>query len=335
MKKFIVISLAVMAVVSCTRFYEITDSEDSPVTVDLQGVIRTAETRGTGVVEGNKPADDLAVSIFRANQDKTGTYDDVFEKAISATFEKGGRLIMNPKQTYLADDKRKSKFYGLYPLANTSDNTVYSKENRTVKYLVDGDTDIMASEFVVGDRKNAGGKMVFNHILTQLVVKMMPKHTPNLTDVQKKEELNAIQESYGKVLSVTIAKKHGDAIVFLPSPLNANAVTRIEYTDKDTNADLQLTTAHTAGLEITENNIKFGHALFIPEDTGEELELTLVTSEYTYRTKLASQKYDKNKSYTFVFKFSVSAIEIEEDVNNGAEMGLWTPGASDQDVDVD
>jgi hypothetical protein len=338
MKKSSCVLLAFMALAGCSKSDWIPGDEESGVPVELRGVIRTA-TRGDGIIDGTVPESSLELSLFRANQNKDHVYPGVYDKAIAGVFAEDGTLVMQPLQTYLADAARSSKFIGLYPKANTDDGENYDASARTVAYTIDGSTDIMCSTFAEGTKAEAAGKLTFNHLLTQILVKVVAVYSSTtLTAQQKAEELAAIRESYGKVESVVIAGKQGAAKVTLPAPTadNANAVS-IAYDNVAGNTPLTVISTYgvNTGLQISDTSTDFGYALFVPiGGTGETLSLTVNTEDYTYTTAIAEDTYAAGRICTIIIRFSVDSVTIEEDPDNGADMVVWG-GTAEKPVDVD
>jgi hypothetical protein len=319
MKKSMIMVLAVTALCGCLpeQTSDATDNIYSDVPVELTGVISMGEeTRGEGVIENgissNYPTKDLVVSIFRADEDaSTDAYSGVYQKAVYGTFKSDGTFVMSPEQTYYANSNRSSKFIALYPMATRE---MYNESEATVTYQIDGSTDIMTGNFVEGSKgAPIDTPMEFRHLLTQLKVKI---------EVDHEADLEVIRAGYGKIKGISIAGRRGQAVAYLPLPNRGDTVATIAFSD---GAALSVVTPYTAGVDIPENTMYYGYAMFVP--TEETLELTVVTERndpgVTTVTLTAGTVYAAGESREVTLKFSKSSIKAITD-NFTAILNAWS-----------
>jgi hypothetical protein len=333
MKKNVFMYLAATALlVSCSKV-EVVEPASDGVPVELSGVLNAgAGTRGDGVI-GNidtKPAVSLNLSVFRADQ----PYGTEYKDPIGGTFTTGGEIDMDPKQYYLADGDKKSKFIAVYP--NTGE---YSKTARTLNFTVDGTTDIIASQLVEGS-KNAkiSTPMAFRHLLTQIQVSVVAD--PTATD----EEKAAIStQIFGKVSSIIIKNRAGTALVTLPAP-TTDAGTEVDPIVATLAGDLTLFPTHgdTGGLTIPTNDTPapYGYTILAPV-TAEALTLEIETAGGTKTRYTSPLTLNKGNAYAIKIIFKTTGEpEIEGGGdgtdNDGATLAPWIgPNGDPESVDVD
>jgi hypothetical protein len=344
MKKNVFMYLAVTALlVSCSKV-EVVEPASDAVPVELSGVLNTgAGTRGDGVIEstpapGNLPTEDLTLSIFRADQPYGTAYND----PIGGTFTKDGAINMSPAQYYLVDANKKSRFIAVYP---NSDNFVYTKADRTLAYTIDGSTDIIASQVAEGGKGDAIEPLIFNHLLTQIRVKLVVNDVDAQNDPLTEEQKNGISAQWGKITAITLADKAGTATVTLPNLTVSegsegavvNPLTDITLSNEDV---LPLTTTHgqTDGYTLTATETEYGYAMFLPigTDTPLTLDIKYADGTGTAHATTVAQSFDAGKAYEIILKFNLDGTVIDGGGTDGTGARLigWVPDTTTPNIPV-
>jgi hypothetical protein len=319
MKKILFMMLAVMALVSCSKF-EVFSDEDIKTNgslVELSGVIEDMDTRaGAGVISGKLSAD-LSVSVFRADMsaDATPVYSKYNADAIAGTVaEKDGKLAMSPKQRFFPNAARKSKFIAVYPSDGTFTNEAGSnKTTGTVTFALDGKTDVMCTNIAEGYKGLAAmPKLTFKHLLTRVDVKIQAEAGAGYTN-------NDIRALWGNIKTITVKDKKIDAVVTLPAATDANTATAsIAAVTGGTATALSLWngTAAPGEAALPDAATYFGYAMFLPVTDG-KLTFNISTTDGgdTTATTQADKTYEAGKSYTIIISFTLENIprlEFEE-----------------------
>jgi hypothetical protein len=322
MKKNVFMLLAVTALllVGCSKMeqvYPVPGGELSEVPVELSGVIN-AGTRGAGPIAGINPSADLELSVFRADATSAMTYNTTFPRKLDGTLTTTGSVTMSPKQYYLVDGTRYTKFIAVYP--RVADEK-HKADANTVEYTIDGTTDIMTSTVVQGNKATTPPpSLAFTHKLTQVRVKVIADGTA--------DELTAIPGIWGKVTGITLTNKAVTALVTLPDP-NSGAAS-IAQKPSTTAAPLPLATTHSSGLAIPTNGtaVEFGYAMFLPvSSAGLELKITTETSGATPKTVTTDStlSFVEGKVYTITIRFKASGGTEVVSVTGGGSMTEWQP----------
>jgi hypothetical protein len=325
MKKNVFMCLAAMALlVSCSKS-EVGPASDD-VAVELSGVINTdASTRAgenEGVKESNNdllPKSLLYLSVFRADATSGTSYGNVYTNAaaIDGTFDVTGQIAMDPLQYYLIDETKSSKFIAVHPRIDAADySTKYTAAARTVEYEIDGNSDIIASTVVEGNKSNPiGTYMVFSHLLTQVQVKVVADAASTSAD-------------WGKLTEISINGKAVTALVTLPDPSTAGQAV-INY--KEGSGALPLVSEYsTDGLDIpTGDAVLFGYAMFLPsEDESLTFNITTARGGTGKTVTTTAIDWDASNAYEIVIEFQANGNAIVQPGKTGqdaAKLNQWNP----------
>lgn len=290
-----------LLVVGCSK-NSLPDDQFDPAEIRLRGGLQVSENvnvRGVGPIEGDKPAHDLSLAIFRANEPYSDAYTSTPVDGTMAA--ETGVITFYPTQ-YYPTNGCKTKLIGLYPAGDE-----YTPSERTVIYSTpNGSTDIMAGDLVEGCRsKPINGKMTFGHLLTQVQVYVKAKE-------------DAVAAAWGKITGITIVDKKEGYVVTLPKP-SVGGLATIASTG-EIPGELPLTTAEGGAIGpfgLNTNFRPYGYAMFLPVTNDEELTLSITTENGgTQELAISSDDddiYEAGKAYkikiTFkgAFEISVSA----------------------------
>jgi hypothetical protein len=191
----------------------------------VAGGVESRSTNGDYSYEtlADKP---LPVSVARLDQIlTTGAYLPYTTEALRAAQLKGedGEIWMtfNPKEDYLArtsgGEHDNTKLIGWYPPVGDTTGSAWSVDDEgkaTVRFTVDGQTDILMSALVEGSRKNTFGAspdngMLFKHLLTKFAVRVFTRDED-------------VANEWGKVKSIKIKGKAQQCAVVLPGADSPN-----------------------------------------------------------------------------------------------------------------
>jgi predicted secreted hydrolase len=309
MKKNVFMCLAVTALwASCSQQEQYPESNGVPM--ELSGVIG-----GTRVpIESNEsdlPTSAItSLSIFRTDGHFSGgeiAYAPFTATTsnFSGTFNADGTITMNPTQYYL-DNEYKSRFIALDPAPTES-----------FTYTIDGDTDIIASQVVEGNKTSIiTTPMAFEHLLTQVKVFV-------------KAETDAAVTKWGAIKTISIKSTPLTATVTLPNPpaaLSIATITGIEASRADL---LIVHTGDNMSIPITTAG-SYGYAMFLP--TTGPLTLTIETENYTIEKTTTATTFVAGKVYPIELKFTATALSVSVSPNN-ATLDAWDTTAQ-EDIEV-
>jgi hypothetical protein len=335
MKKINCMLLAVMALVGCSEFDQISNGDESRVPVRLYGVINdTGITRGDGVIEQNLTSD-LSLDLFRADMDPGLAYGSTYMKKLGGVMDADGKIALTPTQYYLPNVAQKTKYIAVYPAGG-----VYNENDRTVTYVLDGTMDVMCSNTVESHKGiTTFPTLTLDHLLTRLEVLVK-------ADNNGGAELTDIIDSWGKVKSIKVKGRKTGVVLTLPAPTaTAGEVGMLAAADTGSTADLELknkdgSTIATEGIEIPGNGTSttFGYALFLPTaGSGEKLTLEIETENsggaVTINTA-ANVKYLAATVYkiTVLFNLNDATLNVEMSAGSGGT-GTWGDGSA-ENIDI-
>lgn len=351
MKKKIFYLLPVLALAACTS-NDLTESVTSPsneIRVTT-GVGSIAVTRGDGMINSTLTAD-LDVSAIRVDQSGStpaypANYTGIAAKSAKVA-KVGMTMTFNPAEYYLASGD-KTKILAWYPTSGTWDPAT-----STVKFTtIDGSTDIMATGFAEGDKdsKIAANALTFDHILTQIAVKV---YTPTAAE----------QTNWGGIESITIKDVKKDVILTLVAPNAATGsytssfatVGDMDLVKKDptvlatgtgtsisgTNADIKGKDGSTVYAASNELEIPVsadgtgakvaGYAMLVPFTyaASTALKIDVKTKNGGTKTAEITQSLDKGKAYTVTLKF------VAQEIKPTVQISAWIDGGIIDDGDGD
>lgn len=247
-------------------------------------------------------------------------------------------ITFDPKEYYLVgrdNTKNKSRLIGWYPRA--------TPVSGVVKIAVDGETDIMVSNEVEGNKVAPCGKVSFQHVLTQLKVNAYA------LDEAAKTKWGAIESIGLKTADDgSQGKFHEHCVITLPAAVTVGTpatatVSKEDGTttgpalamkDIEDDSDLHTTDDTAAGglvlplatlgtdLNIEKTNARpCGYAMFTPFAANEQITLEVVTTNGGTQEVLVDWKdgYEAGKAYTLTLRFTVSDIDLKGEITAWSE----------------
>jgi hypothetical protein len=324
--------LAVMAVVSCSKFDQISDGDESRVPVQLYGVINDTDvTRGDGVIDGKQPSSALNLDVFRADMNANKAYETTYTEKLNGPNTMAattGAITLNPKQYYLPDGNRNTKYIAVYPTGGT-----YSTGARTITYTLNGTQDVMCSGTVEGSRSsNSPLALKFNHLLTKLQVEVKANGADKA----------AVKAMWGNITSIKVKGRETNVELTLPDPYAtaAGTVGTLTAASNSSTTDLELqksdgTSIASTGVEIPDNGNAsvFGYAMFLPF-SSKKLTLEITTEKGGTKELETTNEltYDAGKGYKIVVAFALGSITIVT-TGNG-EMEKWDDQTTPENVEL-
>lgn len=302
-------------------------SETKPVEIIVStgfGSVSGIETRGGGSINTADILDNsLPVSIVRLDQ--AGELDPSYLPYTAANEDGRGqaprsgrlagfnsdiRMEFDTEEYYLSRPQNNStKLIAWYP-AVSAGGSVWNVEDdvATVRFTVDGDTDILMSDLVEGSRESpySGGdkKLSFKHLLTRIRVRVYTLDETAAT-------------VWGGLETITIAGKAQTCIARLPG---ADALTpaypsvtfegsgALPLVREDTDVlPIPQVEAYTANDDAG----MAGYAMIAPESGA--LYLAIKTEQKdvpSLKLKLPAAGLEAGKSYTFALEFLTKGIEM-------------------------
>lgn len=292
--------------VGALLFAGCSDDDTSGVVLDLDSPIRATvslsdpDRSRSGIVNAGLAFD---ASLFRV--DATGAaYPSGYEgiAALPAAVSADGSLTMTPEQYYQVNGDN-TALLGVYPAVGSGGT--WSASAGTVKYVVDGKTDVMATTFASSNKDSAQPALVFGHLLTQIHVSVY---------AQDQNTINL----WGDVQSVAIVGCETECTLTLPAPGQADAVATAF---SGTANDLLLTAADgtaAAALEVTAiakaDAQSFGYCMFAPV-ASKDLVLQIATSVGGINTvTLPSVTFEKGKAYDVAIQMVPTGFILSDNV---------------------
>ena len=321
MKKFILLFSAIAVMASCTKSNELIPGTDTPEEIRLTSNIGlTAESRA---VITNATAS-LEFSFVRLDQSAAdGTYPayTTISTALDVTRSAGGATASTPTtiafdggaQYYLTHTTHfKTKLVGWYPRATPASGVV------TIP--VDGDTDIMLSQEIEGDRTapankfgTSGKVFTFAHQLTQVQVKAYAADDAAITAWGEITSIK-LKDQAGKVCNIALP----DGVVFTPPGSATDLAIAGGLLPLALTEELSADDAHD-----------FGYAMIAPLAGTDPLTLIIETEKGGIKEITpTSTGYAVSTAYVITLKFSSTEIVPT------AVIGEWTPGATIPEIEI-
>jgi len=322
-KYLLTIVLASCFLYACTKDEPMSPAVDLSAEIQLEGQLNAVgvTTRGGGVIAGTKPESSLNISLFRADEGEAeGDYEDTYASIFDGTMTQSGAIMMNTAQYYQAEPEKTTQLIGLYPAVDDTD-IVYDENVRTITFpMLDGSTDIIASELIQGSKNAPMTTMEFSHLLTQVKANVVATST-------------VAAQKWGKVESIAIEEVAKRCIVTLPSPDGTgDGLTLTAFLDADEDAgDIVLTAidgeAFEDGIILTQTN-QAAYAMFTPiTDAVVELTLAIETEHGgLQRETIPEQTYEAGKRYIVNIVFGLNGITITATIEEWEDMPSFTIG---------
>ncbi|KAA6348600.1 hypothetical protein EZS27_003929 [termite gut metagenome] len=260
-----------------------------------------AVTRGGGVI--NPSHNGLEVGFVRLDEGKNYATGRKLTGSVSTT----DILTFTPSPEYYPSNGSGVRLIGWYP--NTGEfSGSSSSESATVKFDIDGSTDIMVTDLVSGSGSNPVRGITFNHVLSQVVV-------------QAYYENSGTKEALGSISSVTIVDKSQECVLTLPDPNTDDKDADISFGVEKEDLLLELITPLDIGIGSS-NPTTCGYVMFAPtptQDISEELNMVVTTEKAGPLYAKISYKFEAGKKYEITLKFNAlgATIGIEEWEDNG------------------
>ncbi len=313
----------------------------------------------------NPVHEELDVNFARLDMDATGAYPTDGYAATSArlleatlaecTANQGTAedpdyftpITFDPKEYYLVgldNTKNKSRLIGWYPRATPVAGVV--------TIAVDGETDIMVSNEVEGNKVDPCGKVSFQHVLTQLKINAYALD-------------EAAQTKWGAIESISLktaddgsqGQFYENCVITLPTAVTVGTPAKATVTKdsgtttgptlamKDVADDSDLHTADDtaagglvlplatldADKNIEDTNARpCGYAMFTPFAANEQITLEIVTTDGGTQNVLVDWKtgFEAGKAYTLTLRFTVSDIALKGEITAWTEYE-WPTGEGD------
>ncbi|WP_321332391.1 fimbrillin family protein [uncultured Bacteroides sp.] len=301
MKKMILVPLSILLLAGCSSDNEPqSGTTTDPVEIKLTGGIQsiTATTRGDGVISGTLPASELSISLARNNAlniDAT-TYQDYknLSSSLAATISTAGAITITPTEYYLTNSYS-TKLVGWYPSTGTF--TEQTDAPATVTFALDGSTDVMLSNEVVGSKSSPSPAMTFAHLLTQIQIKAYA-------------ESPAAQTLWGNITAaIKIKSQEPTCTVTLPAAIDFSG----------TAADVPMSIVPNALSADSESPTDCGYAMIPPATASTQLQIEVTTATGgTITLNLPLQAYNASHAYTITLLFRST------NVTPSASMTDWT-----------
>ena len=295
-----------------------------------------------------KEGTDLAVSVFRVDQTAVDTYPSAFtavSNPAAATLigdtrpdgdgtedAKADAVINLTVPQHFLSNGWKTKVLSVYPAVAASNWTAASNQ---LAYTIDGKTDIMATAWGEGYKKLSENPatavqptgMVFNHLLTQIRVKVYADGEISRAYWGKIKSVSVTGRATGCTLALPAID--GTAYPVLTAGSTTGAFTLFNASDAAASLDVVPTSSTNA--------VEFGYSLFAPVTTKAVLPLTVVTETGTgadavetttdiivpERTYLAGTKY--------IITLKLTSLGI---VPEGVAISEWNEIALDEDIAI-
>jgi hypothetical protein len=235
---------------------------------------------------------------------------------------------MTPKQYYLPDKNRKTKYIAAYPTGGT-----YNAAARTITYTLDGTQDVMCSSTVEGNKGSSDLTLAFNHLLTKLKVEVKVEGA----DATEKATVKAL---WGNVTSIKVKGRKTNVVLTLPAPSAGTGTVGTLAAGTSATADLALRQLDgkdiaTAGVEIPDDGsaATFGYAMFLPF-SSEKLKLDVTTVEGGKQEVETKNPliYEAGKGYQITVTFKIDGTTT---ITAGSgEMGEWDDETTPENIDL-
>lgn len=321
-------------------------SDNDLVEIRLNGGISSStsvSTRGAGVFNGTDTwSDDLAVRFARSDKatDYTAGYlstplDAVVSKTATGDVTKTHIITfgtaLNPSPAYYLANGNKSKLIGWYPSTGTFDKSAH-----TVAFpaaTLDGSTDLMATNLYEGDKNTKITSVAFNHLLTQISVRVYTESTTTAT-------------VWGTLSSVSIVGMSRSCIVILPAATAATTggtekVTiafsgsdNLSLVKKNPSGNSDISYPVTPGIGAG-NSVLAGYAMFAPQTDSDNannmITLTVITSAggtHTAAIPAPDGGFKAGSSYVVTLKFGAAEIEPSVSITD------WQTGKAPGEVEI-
>lgn len=262
-------------------------------------------------------------------------------------------ITFDPKEYYSVgrdNTKNKSRLIGWYPRATPAAGVV--------TIAVDGETDVMVSNEVEGNKVAPCGKVSFQHVLTQLKVNAYA------LDEAAKTKWGAIESIGLKTADDgSQGKFHENCVITLPTAVTTGTPATATVTkDSETttgpalamkniadDTDLHTTDDTAAGglvlplatLDADKNVEKTnarpcGYAMFTPFAANEQITLEIVTTNGGTQHVLVDWKngYEAGKAYTLTLRFTVSDIALKGEITAWSEYEWPEEGDFKGDIEI-
>lgn len=355
MKKNILYILSLIALAGCAS-NDLTDNHREPVVVGDEEIVLTsgvgnvASSNTRAVINKTLPTEGIDVSILR--MDKTGTPTPSFvawnlvpstnAKVLSAHVDNAGKVKFNDGATptptdtheYYQANGNDTRLQGWYPKSGTLANGV-------ITWTFTGAEDIMVSDYQDGNKDSghrfgATKKLTFEHLLTQIIVKVYGTNQSAL-------------DAWGGIKNIAIKEQNKTCKVTLGDISTGVSDLSVAFSGKSSTSHLdiqKLTTDDkalpklydaTKGLEydVTDDKTKAdmcGYAMFqpIPAGAANKLILMIETVNGGVITKEISTPTDggllAGTAYNVTLKMTSTEIVPEVAITE------WKKGA---DIDVE
>jgi hypothetical protein len=331
MRRIFLWVLALLAVYGCSKMEPVSgvaadESGETPIV--LQGVIDPVGTRAGGVIDGQYPATDLGIAVYRtdANSTTANDYAGTWSTNYAATWESsdGDINFGSNKVTYLRNGW-KTRLIGLYyPDGARTDNVV------TIPF--DGYTDVMCSQIIEGSSSDEVDDFVFKHLLTQVQVFV------------KGEDAYTIQE-WGAITSLKLKGRSGNLAVTLPEPNIATDLTAaVPTVDVTGNDDTQVpryngTQTYNGNFTFDETERQYGLIMFPPANSELSFEIETVyggTAVVVTTENITSFSVAKAYAITLVFKADGTiGIGIGGSASGSGDYVEWQAAGDSEKEDLD
>lgn len=322
------------------------DTDKGLVEIRLNGGISSStsvSTRGEGMFNGTDSwSSDLAVLFARADQadDYTAGYlstplDAVVNGTAMGDVPKTHVITFGtastPSPAYYLANGNKSKLIGWYPATGTFDSSTHTVTFSAT--ILDGSTDLMATDLYEGDKNTKITSVAFNHLLTQISVRVYTESSTTAT-------------VWGTLSSVTIVGMNQSCTVTLPAATAAitggteKVTTAFSGTDnlllvaKDPSDNSDISIPLTPGIGI-DNVVLAGYALFAPQtdvdNANNTITLTVVTSlggTHTAAIPAPDGGFKAGYSYVVTLKFGAAQIEPSVSITD------WQAGTAPGEVEI-
>jgi hypothetical protein len=299
--------------------------DDSDLVIRLEGAINPVNP-DSRAAEPVMPAEPMPLTVLRADADAVGEspkYNGGYAFSVNAKLDTDGKVIWESGATLrYPKDGRYTKLIFLSPMAdevNLSAKTITYKD-------FDGETEIMCSDFLQGNKTNTITEMVLDHKLTQVKVFV------------KGEDASSISE-WGKVTGITITDKAGDVVV-TADPKNGSTTLRLADGSKTA---LTVPNSTVGGVSFSTTEAEYGVVKFVPSESAEPLEFN-VTTQYGGAKTLSTEtlrSYEAANAYKITIEFKNGGdvdISIDGGIGNNGSMDGWTDfdgGATVETIEAD